>query len=68
VNDNNFSTTLGRKLLKITDVSVATGISRTTLTNLYYRRSKGVQFNTLTKLCDYLECGPTDILGYEDDS
>ena len=59
--DNNFSTILGQRLLKITEISEATGVSRTTLTNIYYRRAKGIQFDTLDKLCEYLECQPSDI-------
>ena len=38
--NNNFSKLLGERLLKISKVSEETGISRTTLTNLYYRRNR----------------------------
>lgn len=63
--NNNFSTILGKKLLKITKVSKDTGISRTTLTNLYYRRSTYVSFEVLDKLCKYLNCGVGDLFEYE---
>jgi len=36
---NKFSMILGKELLKISKIAADTGISRTTLTNLYYRRS-----------------------------
>lgn len=62
--NNKFSVILGKKLIKITDVHKNTGISRTTLTNLYYRRGKGIQFDVLDKLCDYLECNIQDIFEY----
>lgn len=59
--DNNFSTILGKKLLKISKVSKDTGISRTTLTNLYYRRSEFVSLEVLGKLCTYLDCSVSDL-------
>jgi len=62
--NNKISATLAGRLLKISQVSRDTGISRTTLTNLYYRRSKAVSFDTLDKLCKYLHCGIDDILDY----
>ena len=61
---NNFSIILAEKLMKIGQVSEKTGISRVTLTNIYYRRAKGIQFDTLNKLCTYLECSPSDIFDY----
>ena len=62
--NNNFSTILGQRLLKITEISEATGISRGTLTSIYYRRAKGITFEVLDKLCEYLECQPSDIFTY----
>ncbi|AMO30198.1 helix-turn-helix domain-containing protein [Lactiplantibacillus plantarum] len=61
---NNFSKILGAKLLKIEDVNKATGISRTTLTNLYYRRQNNVELNTLKKICDYLQISLSDLIEY----
>jgi putative transcriptional regulator len=60
--NNNFSTILGKRLLKISKVANDTGISRTTLTNLYYKRSQLVSFDVLEKLCTYLGCNIGDIL------
>lgn len=62
---NNFSRLLGERLLKISKIAQDTGISRTTLTNLYYRRTKYVTFDVLDKLCTYLECRIEDILEYK---
>lgn len=50
-----FPDILGQKQLKITKVSDDTKISRPTLTALYYNTSKGIQFETLDKLCKYLK-------------
>lgn len=63
--NNNFSTVLGKKLLKISRVSKDTGISRTTLTNLYYRRSTYISFDVLDKLCKYLNCNVGELFEYE---
>lgn len=61
---NKFSAILGERLLKISKVAEDTGISRTTLTNLYYRKTKCINFETLDKLCGYLGCTIEDILEY----
>lgn len=60
--DNNLSAILGERLIKVTQVAKDTGISRTTLTNLYYKRSKAISGNVLHKLCDYLNCSVGDLL------
>ena len=53
---NNLRVILAEKELSITDVSKATGISRTTLNSLFYKRAKGIQFQTLEILCNFLNC------------
>lgn len=63
--NNRFSVVLAERLIKISRIAEATGISRTTLTNLYYRKSKGIAFDTLEKLCDYLECEVDDLIRVE---
>ena len=61
------STELGRRRIKISELSRKTGISRTTLTALYYDRAKGADFHTIEKICAALSCGLTDlfVLGEE---
>ena len=61
----NISKIFGERLLSITDVSKATGISRTALTAIYYRKNKGVQFETIEKLCDYLQLPMSELFEYE---
>lgn len=58
----------GDRLVNLSEISRATGISRPTLTNIYYRRTKGIDFETLDKLCAYLQCGVEDILEYTRDT
>ncbi len=64
---NKFSGILGERLLKISKISQETGISRTTLTNLYYRRCSQISFDVLDRLCTYLNCSVSDILDYSPD-
>lgn len=63
--DNKFSMMLGAKRLKITDIAKNTGISRTTLTNLYYDRNAAISLDTLDRLCGFLQCGIGDLFEYK---
>ena len=63
--NNKFSIILAEKLIKISSVSRDTGISRTTLTNLYYRRSSIISFDVIDKLCNYLNCNVGDLFEFE---
>lgn len=63
--DNNFSKVLGERLLKVSDVYKNTGINKTTLTDLYYRRSKNFQLDTLMKICDYLQMPLSELIEYD---
>jgi len=62
---NNLSKILGERLLKVSDVFKATGISKTTLTDIYYQRAKNIQLDTLMKICDYLQVPLSDLIEYE---
>jgi len=53
---------LGRKKLKISDVIRDTGITRPTLTSLYYGKSTGITLETLNTLCKYLSVSVNDLL------
>jgi len=55
---------LVKKHWTIATVCTYTGISRTTLTNLYYGHSKGIQLDTLKRLCDFLEVTPNDLIDF----
>ena len=59
---NRFSTLLGENRLSISDVSRQTGISRTTLTNLYYGKGAAISFSVLAQLCEFFNCDIGDIL------
>ncbi|EMA6342215.1 helix-turn-helix transcriptional regulator [Bacillus cytotoxicus] len=59
---NNFNFILEKKKETISEISRKTGISRTTLTNLYYQRNKAISLDVLEKICIYLNCSVSDIL------
>ena len=50
--------------LSISEVSQATGISRTTLTSLSQNAGNGIQFDTLEKLCAYLSIPISELFAY----
>lgn len=53
---------MGERKKKISDVSRETGISRTTLTHLYYGDNQAISFEVLNKLCNYFQCDVGEIL------
>ena len=57
----------GEPELTIRQLAEDTNLSASVITGLTARRSKGVQFETLNKLCTYLGCTPGDILVFEPD-
>jgi putative transcriptional regulator len=59
-----FSELLGKKRKKIADVIRNTGVTRPTLTALYYGGGSGINFDTLDKLCRYFQVQPGEILHF----
>ena len=55
---------MGEQRIKIYELEKLSGISRSTLTRLYYNRANAINFNTLENLCKALECSTSDILEY----
>lgn len=48
--------------MKVADVVRDTGINRSTVTRLYHETNNRIDFDTLEKLCVYLECEVGDLL------
>lgn len=61
---NNLSVLMAERDLKIADVYEDTGISKTTLMALAENNGKGVQYETIDKLCNYLEVSPSEFFIY----
>ena len=53
---------LGERKLSLQKVHEGTGISRTTLTDIYHEKVKQMKFETMQKLCDFLKCNVGDLL------
>ena len=64
---NNVSTLMGKNRLNIQDVFKATGLSRTTISELYHDKVTRVDFGTLNKLCELFECNTQELLEYVPD-
>jgi DNA-binding Xre family transcriptional regulator len=58
----NFKNLISKEKTSITEISQYTGISRSTLTLLNNGTSKGIQFETLDKICTFLNCKPNDLI------
>ncbi len=56
------STILGAKRLKVSDVCRATGIARATMDRYYYDKVNSFDRDVLSKLCDFLQVKPGDLL------
>ncbi|EPV90443.1 helix-turn-helix domain-containing protein [Streptococcus pluranimalium] len=63
---NNFRVVLAKKRKKIADVAEATGLSKTTLTALYYERTKNPEVETLLKIANYLGVTLDELLTVEE--
>lgn len=49
------------------EVALATGLSQKTLSALETGSSKGVEFSTIARLCQFLKCSPNDLLVIEEE-
>ena len=52
---------MGAKRIKIYELAEISGLSRSTITRLYYNQTNTVSFNTLEKLCIALDCKLDDL-------
>ena len=51
--------------LRVADAERESGVNRTTLYRLYNNESSRIDFETLEKLCLFLDCEPKDIFIFE---
>lgn len=63
---NNMRVLLAKRREKVSDVSKETGLSKSTLTALYYERTKRPDIKTLQKVCDYLGVTVDEFLTVEE--
>ena len=62
--NNKLSEILGKKRIRMSELQKMTGLSHTTVINIYYDRSKNISFETIDKLCKALECNIQDLFEY----
>lgn len=65
---NHLPTLLAERRLKVADAVRATGISKTTLHKIYNDQSSRIDFDTIDKLCEFLEVEVGDIFEYVPDA
>jgi len=58
---NNLSKIMGAKRIKIYELEQISGISRSTITRLYYDKTNTISFNTMEAICTALECTLNDL-------
>lgn len=64
---NNLRLILAQQKKKMSDVEKDTGLSKGAVRALFYETSKGIQFSTLSTICEYLNCDVGDLLKYSED-
>ena len=62
--ENRVAIYMGIKRMDKRDIINITGIDRHTLHNIYKDKTKGIEFETLNKLCYALDCTPNDLFRY----
>lgn len=60
----NLDVMLAKKKVKSKELAMFVGITEQNLSLLKSGKVKGVRFDTLQKICEYLECQPGDLLEY----
>lgn len=58
---------LARRKVRSNELARAVGITEANLSLLKSGKVKGVRFQTLEAICQYLQCQPGDLLEYEAD-
>lgn len=61
---SHFPVLLAERKLKVSDAVRATGISKTTLHKLYNEQSSRIDFETIDKLCNFLEVGVGELFEF----
>lgn len=59
---------LARRKVRSKELAAYVGITEANISQLKSGKVKGVRFETLAAICDYLDCKPADILDYEPDA
>ncbi|MEO0399905.1 MAG: helix-turn-helix transcriptional regulator [Pseudomonadota bacterium] len=55
---------LARRKMRLKELAAKIGVSEQALSTIKTNKVKGMRFETLTKICDVLDCQPGDILEF----
>lgn len=61
----NLAVVLAQRGVKSKDLAQAIGITEANLSLLKQGKVKGIRFETLEAICQYLQCQPGDLLAFE---
>ncbi len=61
---SHFPVLLAERKLKVSDAVRATGISKTTLHKLYNEQSSRIDFETIDRLCNFLDVGVGELFEF----
>jgi putative transcriptional regulator len=64
---NRLSIILGEQRMRVSELSKLTGISQNALSNIYHNKTKGIDFNTLNKICNVLQKNTQEIFEFTPD-
>lgn len=64
---NNVSIYMGIKRMTISEVAKVADLKYNTVYAIYHDKTKGIEFETLNKLCFALDCTPNDLFKYYPD-
>lgn len=62
--NNRLSIILGEQRMRVSELSKLTGISQNALNKIYHNKTKGVDFDTLNKLCNILRCNSQELFEF----
>ncbi|MDD2648824.1 MAG: helix-turn-helix transcriptional regulator [Eubacteriales bacterium] len=63
----NIDVMLAKRKMSVTELSDHLGITMANVSILKNGKAKGIKFQTLDKICELLDCQPSDILEYRKD-
>lgn len=64
---NRLSIILGEQRMRVSELSKLTGISQNALNKIYHNKTKGIDFDTLDKLCSILQCNSQELFEFISD-
>lgn len=61
---NRLSIILGEQKMRVSELSKLTGISQNALNKIYHNKTKGIDFDTLNRLCNALDRNSQEIFEF----